>query len=101
MGHPVLEGYGLTETSGFVLLSESLDPTCGHIGGPNINTEFKIVSIPELNYTVNDKDDQGKALIRGELYLRGASIIKGYYKDPEKTSESIDPEGWLRTGDIV
>lgn len=49
---------------------------------------------------MDDQDEQGNATPRGELYLRGASIIKGYFKDPEKSSEAIDKEGWLRTGDI-
>jgi long-subunit acyl-CoA synthetase (AMP-forming) len=37
----------------------------------------------------------------GELQIRGGLIMRGYYKDPEKTAETIDPEGWLATGDIA
>lgn len=37
----------------------------------------------------------------GELQVRGGMVMRGYYKDPEKTAETIDPEGWLSTGDIA
>jgi long-chain acyl-CoA synthetase len=37
----------------------------------------------------------------GELQVRGGMVMRGYYKDPEKTAETIDPEGWLATGDIA
>lgn len=36
----------------------------------------------------------------GELYVRGAHIFKSYWDDPEKTAETIDPSGWLKTGDV-
>ena len=38
---------------------------------------------------------------RGELFVRGPSVMKGYYNRPEETSAIIDGDGWLRTGDIV
>lgn len=98
---PIVEGYGQTESSGASFCTQVNDPTCGHIGGPTSNTEFKIVDVTEMNYTSKDKDENGDALPRGELCLKGYGVFKGYYKDEEKTKEAIDENGWLHTGDIV
>lgn len=62
--------------------------------------EFKLKDIPEMNYTSLDRDSRGKLTPRGEIWLRGYSVFKGYYKDPAKTMETITEDGWLKTGDI-
>ncbi|CRG93020.1 acyl-CoA synthetase, putative [Plasmodium gallinaceum] len=93
---PILEGYGMTETMGPSFLSHMYDPLMGHIGGPIACMEFKIVSVPEMNYFINDKPP------KGELYLRGPSICKlGYFKLEKETKELINEDGWVCTGDIV
>ena len=56
---PVLEGYGQTESSAASFMTHPKDSTSGHVGGPLGNIEFKLVDVPELEYTSEDKDDQG------------------------------------------
>ena len=98
---PILEGYGQTEGTGASFCTKAADSTSGHVGGPTSNTEFKIVDVAEMSYTSRDKDADGNPMPRGELWIRGFGVFKGYYKDDEKTKETLDEEGWLKTGDIV
>ena len=97
---PILEGYGQTESTGASFVTRAADPLSGHVGGPVSNTEFKLVDVPDMNYTSKDKDLEGNPLPRGELWMRGYGVFKGYYKDQEKTKEALE-NGWLKTGDIV
>jgi long-chain acyl-CoA synthetase len=80
---PVLEGYGLTETSP-VLAVNTLEPD-----GTMIGTVGKVIK----NVTV-------KISPEGEILAKGPNVMQGYYKDPELTSTAIDEEGWFHTGDV-
>lgn len=53
-----------------------------------------------MEYLSTDTDEQGRANPRGEIWIRGGGIFLGYYKEEEKTKETITPDGWLRTGDV-
>ncbi|CAD8177408.1 unnamed protein product [Paramecium pentaurelia] len=104
---PILEGYGQTESSALSFSTARWDPISSHLGGPAANTEFKLVDVPEMNYTANDivtihkgEKEEKLAISRGEICLRGPGVFVGYYKDPQKTAEALDSEGWLHTGDI-
>lgn len=88
--------YGLTEVSGYVTTlspedHRSADPAIvASIGRPVPGVEIKIV------------DPSGASLpdgTAGEIWLRSAATMKGYFRKPEHTAEVIDAEGWFRTGD--
>ena len=94
-GCPVHEGYGLTETSGVSHLCDPRDMNIGHVGGPMVSCEMRLESVPDMNYSTDDLPCP-----RGEVLLRGPSIMNGYYKSPGLTAEVLDEDGWLHTGDI-
>jgi long-chain acyl-CoA synthetase len=91
----VYEGYGQTESSAGSFITESGDLTAGHVGAPLPVNYVKLVDVPDMNYTSADKPYP-----RGEVCYRGNNITKGYFKNPEKTREDIDADGWLHSGDI-
>jgi long-chain acyl-CoA synthetase len=68
----------------------------GTVGVVLPSAEIKLVDVPDMNYTSNDKPYP-----RGELCLRGQHVTPGYYKDEKKTKELIDEEGWMHSGDIA
>ncbi|CAL5205759.1 unnamed protein product [Lathyrus oleraceus] len=90
----ILQGYGLTESSGIGASTESLEESrrYGTAGLIACLTEAMIVHT-----------ETGKPLPvnqTGELWLRGPTIMKGYFSNEEATTSTINPEGWLRTGDV-
>jgi long-chain acyl-CoA synthetase len=91
-GAPILEGYGLSETSPTATFNRPDKPRkVGSIGLPVWGVEVKVV------------DDGGNALganENGELCIRGHNVMKGYFNRAEATAETIDRDGWLHTGDI-
>lgn len=91
----VYEGYGSTETCAGSTLTLQGDWTVGHIGVPTPCNEVMLVDIPEMEYTCKDRP-----LPRGEICIRGPNCFIGYYKDEEKTRETVDKDGWVHTGDV-
>lgn len=92
-GCPVLQGYGMTETSPVTHASPMLWPKRGWVGPPISDTIERVVSP-----TTGEECALGEI---GELWVKGPQIMQGYWKNPEATSAMLLPDGWLKTGDIV
>ncbi|KIJ60664.1 hypothetical protein HYDPIDRAFT_32087 [Hydnomerulius pinastri MD-312] len=72
------------------------DPSCGGtIGPPQPVNEIKLVDVPSMNYTSEDKPNP-----RGELCVRGMNCFISYYKDEKNTTETLK-DGWIHTGDVA
>ncbi|KAL9111583.1 MAG: hypothetical protein Q9227_004071 [Pyrenula ochraceoflavens] len=90
------QGYGLTETYGSSLVQLIGDFTSGNCGAPIPCNEACLRSVPDMEYTVNDKPQP-----RGELLLRGPGLFSGYYKNTAETEKVMTEDGWFCTGDIA
>ncbi|NXY45814.1 ACSL1 ligase, partial [Ceuthmochares aereus] len=92
LGCQFYEGYGQTECTAGCSLSLPGDWTAGHVGAPMPCSFIKLVDVQEMNYLA--------AKGEGEVCVKGPNVFRGYLKDPEKTAEALDKDGWLHTGDI-
>ncbi|KAH7647526.1 hypothetical protein FG379_000609 [Cryptosporidium bovis] len=90
----LVQGYGTTEALA-AFCPEFTDLRVDNVGGPIPCIEYRLLSIPEMEY------DSKANPPRGELLIRGATIFKGYLKQPKETAEAIDSDGWLHTGDVA
>lgn len=94
-GGPLVEGYGMTESSPVALgnpLYSTRKP--GTIGIPFPSTSMKVVQLGNPKVEVAPGEP-------GELLLKGPQVFNGYWNNPEATAQVLLPDGWLRTGDVV
>jgi long-chain acyl-CoA synthetase len=81
MGMPILEGYGLTESSAATCVNRIKGYRYGSVGWPLPGVEVRVAE-------------------DGEVLLRGLGVMEGYHNNPDATAEALDAEGWFHTGDI-
>jgi len=86
LGFTILQGYGLTETSGAATATYENDNKIGSVGKPMINAQIKIA----------DPDEQGI----GEVLIKGEVVFGGYYNNPDATADAFTEDGWFRSGDL-
>jgi long-chain acyl-CoA synthetase len=103
LGIRILEGFGLTETTGPMAVTEFDRQVYGTAGRIMSGTEVAIQNIDTRHiYTIQshesfNPDYQSE---EGEILIRGISVMKGYWNKPEETRAAIDADGWFHTGDI-
>lgn len=80
IGVELRESFGMTETSGFATATPKGGLRLGWAGVPALDTELRIAD-------------------QAEIQIRGPNVFAGYWNDPDKTAQTINPDGWLQTGD--
>jgi len=94
-GVPLLEIWGMTELAGAGTSNCSYMPNVlGSIGFPLPGTELRVAALGDPGMTVPDGEP-------GELMIRGPLVMLGYYGDEAATRATIEPDGWMHTGDIA
>jgi acyl-CoA synthetase (AMP-forming)/AMP-acid ligase II len=91
----IVTGYGLTEATGIATM-------CRHDDDPETIATTSGRAIPDVEVLI--VDEKGNEVPRGEpgeLVIRGYNVMQGYIHDPAATAETIDPDGWLHTGDVA
>lgn len=86
------EGYGLTEAAPVVTSSVGIEVKRGSVGRALDGVEVRVVDENAEDVPVGDS---------GEVWVRGANVFEGYWKDAEATARVLDGDGWLHTGDIA
>lgn len=83
----------MTETLGASTSAKIGDTETGHVGGPLPNTKVRLRDLPELGYVTSSNPP------RGEICFKGASVMDGYFNNPELNEQSFE-DGWLLSGDV-
>jgi long-chain acyl-CoA synthetase len=92
-GKPIIEGYGLSETSPILTVNKpTIDEFTGGIGYPLPSTDISL------------RDEHGDPVPfgeRGEIWARGPQVMPGYWRRPDETAKAMTPDGFFKTGDIA
>lgn len=92
---PMINGYGLTETSAMGAIMDPMTWTPHALGNITGSIEIKLVDFADAGYFAKNKPNP-----QGEIWIRGDPVTEGYYKNEEETKAAITPDGWFMTGDI-
>jgi len=92
---PMINGYGLTETTAMGAIMDPMEWTDNSLGNIPGSIEIKLVDFPDAGYHATNKPNP-----QGEIWIRGTSVLEGYYNNEEETKNSLTPDGWFKTGDI-
>jgi long-chain acyl-CoA synthetase len=99
IGIPVLEGYGMTETSPVLAVRTWRKLVIGTVGPVWPHTEIRIVEQGTDKVIYPALTPGGGRGIKGEIHAKGPQVMQGYYKNPEAT-EKVLQDGWMNTGDL-
>lgn len=91
----IIQGCGMTETAGIFGLSGTTDSAI-----ERSTTQGKVYPGMEVRLVDPQTGNDARVGEAGEIWVRGYCVMKGYYNDPEKTTATLDAQGWLHTGDL-
>lgn len=91
---PMVGGYGLTETTAMGALCDPMHWTDSALGDIPSSIEIKLVDFADAGYYSTNSPPQG------EIWIRGAAVMEGYFENEQETKESLTADGWFKTGDI-
>jgi len=94
-GTPIFEAFGMTELAGCLTCTAKWDREGGHVGGVLPCNRMQLRDAPDLNVSTESNPPVGV------VHIKGNSVFKGYYKNPQLTKEVLDDQGWLRVGDVA
>lgn len=103
LGIKVLEGFGLTETSPVMSVTEYHRQVYGTVGRIIPGIEVAILDVESktiISIQTHDSFDEHFECAEGEIIARGHCVMKGYWNKPLETAEVIDKDGWFHTGDV-
>lgn len=93
VGKPIIEGYGLSESTGGIIGNNRQHHMPGSVGAP--------VYYHDIMLWDNERKTKSGIDEKGELCIKGPCIMNGYWKAPEETRIRLSEDGWLRTGDLA